>query len=213
MSKIEYVSPLDIEKRSFEIIDKELGERGIILDPMQAPIIKRAIHTTADFEYVDSLVFSDNAIEKVRELIRGGADIVTDTEMAKSGINKSALGKYGGNVICYMNDPDVQYASHDSGLTITRATLSMRKASHLKNKLIFAIGNAPTALITLHEMMEEGSFTPEFVIGVPVGFVNVEASKELFINSDVPHIINRGRKGGSPVAAAIVNAILYGMDK
>ena len=209
MREIELLPPGDIEKESFRIIGEELKERGITLDPELEPVIKRAIHTTADFDYAETLVFSDGAIDKMRELIKSGADIVTDTNMAFSGINKKRLASYGGEVRCFMADPDVAEEAKERG--ITRASVSMEKAAKLEKPVIFAIGNAPTALITLNEMAEKGIYRPAFVIGVPVGFVNVEAAKELILASDIPHIVNRGRKGGSNLAAAIVNAVLYNM--
>ena len=208
--KIEFVLPNEIEKRSFEIITKELLEMGITLPEDQAPITKRVIHTSADFDYANTMRYSDGAIEKLRQLIKSGAHIVTDTNMALSGINKKKLGQYGGQVHCFMADEDVAVEAKER--QVTRATVSMERAASLQVPVIFAIGNAPTALISLYEMMEAGTFRPEFVIGVPVGFVNVVAAKELFLNSDVPYIINEGRKGGSNIAAAIVNAILYTMD-
>ena len=209
--EIEYVLPTEIEKRSFEIIGKELQDMGITLDKEQEPITKRVIHTSADFDYANTMRYSEGAIEKAKELIRNGAHIVTDTNMALSGINKKRLAEYGGQVHCFMADEDV--AKEAKERQVTRATVSMERAASLNVPVIFAIGNAPTALISLYEQMTEGKFTPEFVIGVPVGFVNVVAAKELFLNSDVPYIINEGRKGGSNIAAAIVNAILYNIDK
>ena len=209
--EIEYVLPTEIEKRSFEIIGKELQDMGITLDKEQEPITKRVIHTSADFDYANTMRYSESAIEKAKELIRNGAHIVTDTNMALSGINKKRLAEYGGQVHCFMADEDV--AKEAKERQVTRATVSMERAASLNVPVIFAIGNAPTALISLYEQMTEGKFTPEFVIGVPVGFVNVVAAKELFLNSDVPYIINEGRKGGSNIAAAIVNAILYNIDK
>ena len=205
----EKLAPAEIEKRSFEIITSELEEKGIILDPVNEPVIKRCIHTSADFEYAKTLSFSEGAVEKMKELIRGGAYIVTDTNMALAGINKKKLATFGGEALCYMADEEVAAEAKDRG--VTRAAVSMEKAARLDRNVIFAIGNAPTALIRLHEMMEEGIYTPKFVIGVPVGFVNVVASKELFLDSDVPYIINRGRKGGSNISAAICNAVLYNM--
>lgn len=204
---IEFVLPSEIEKRSFEIITKELEERGIVIPDDEAPITKRVIHTSADFEYANTMSYSEGAIIKVKELIKNGAHIVTDTNMALSGINKKKLLEFGGEAHCFMADEAV--AAEAKERQVTRATVSMERAAALGVPVIFAIGNAPTALISLYEMMEAGKFTPEFVIGVPVGFVNVVAAKELFLNSNVPHIINRGRKGGSNVAAAIVNALLY----
>ncbi len=210
MKNIEFVLPTEIEKRSFEIIGKELAEMGITLDPEQEPVTKRVIHTSADFEYANTMCYSEGAIAKAKELIRNGAHIVTDTNMALAGINKKKLAQFGGQVHCFMADEDV--AAEAKARQVTRATVSMEHAAALNMPVIFAIGNAPTALISLYEMMEEGKFTPAFVIGVPVGFVNVVAAKELFLDSQVPYIINRGRKGGSNVAAAIVNALLYNME-
>ncbi len=205
----EKLAPEEIEKRSFEIITSELEEKGIKLDPANELVIKRCIHTSADFEYAETFSFSEGAVDKMKELIRGGAYIVTDTNMALAGVNKKKLASFGGEALCYMADEDVAYEAKERG--ITRAAVSMEKATGLDKDVIFAIGNAPTALIRLHEMMEEGIYTPKFVIGVPVGFVNVVASKELFLDSDVPYIINRGRKGGSNISAAICNAVLYNM--
>ncbi len=207
MKDIEYVKPADIEKRSFEIISKELSEKGIILPKEQELIIKRAIHTSADFEYADTLIFSENAVETALKLIRNGADIVTDTNMGLSGINKKVLSSYGGEAHCFMADESV--ATEAKKRDITRAAVSMERALKIDKPVIFAIGNAPTALITLYEQMIKGNRKPDFIIGVPVGFVNVCAAKELFIDSDIPYIINRGRKGGSNIAAAICNALLY----
>ena len=205
---IEYVRPSEIEKRSFEIIERELIDRGIKLDSRYAPIIKRCIHTTADFDYANTLVFSKDALERFRSLILEGAVIVTDTNMALSGINKKELEKYGCEIHCYMADEDI--ASEAAKRSVTRASVSMEKAMTIDKPVIFVIGNAPTALITLRESYDRG-YRPAFVVGVPVGFVNVEAAKELIINSDIDHIVNRGRKGGSNVAAAICNALLYMM--
>ena len=202
---IENIKPMDIEKRSFEIITEILGDTKLDLE--NELVIKRVIHTTADFEYVQNLVFSDHAVQKGIEALRSGCDIVTDTQMAKSGINKTILGKLGGQVRCFMSDPDVAQEAKERG--ITRAIVSMERAAKLDKPCIFAIGNAPTALISLHEQMVAGKLNPALIIGVPVGFVNVVESKELIIASSVPHIVARGRKGGSNVAAAICNAMLY----
>ena len=205
--KIETVRPDEIEKRSFEIITSELEQAGIMLDEETAFITKRCIHTSADLDYASTLTFSKGAVGIMKEMIRGGACIVTDTNMALAGINKKKLAEFGGEAKCFMADDDVVREAAKRG--ITRAAVSMERAAGLKRDVIFAIGNAPTALIRLYEMMEEKVFVPKFVIGVPVGFVNVVAAKELFIGTDVPYIINRGRKGGSNIAAAICNAVLY----
>ena len=202
---IEQIKPKDIEKRSFEIITELLGERK--LDPENELVIKRVIHTSADFDYADNLVFSPHAVQKGIEALRGGCDIVTDTQMAKAGINKTILGKLGGEVHCFMSDPDVAAEAKERG--ITRAIVSMERAAKLSKPCIFAIGNAPTALISLHEQIQAGTLHPALIVGVPVGFVNVVESKELILDSEVPYIVARGRKGGSNVAAAICNALLY----
>jgi precorrin-8X/cobalt-precorrin-8 methylmutase len=207
MKNIEYVLPGEIEMRSFAIIGEELEKRSIILPPEQEPVTKRVIHTTADFDYAATLAYSKDAVTIARQLIRNGADIVTDTNMALAGINKKSLAQFGGATHCFMADADV--AQEASARQVTRATVSMEHAAKLTKPVIFAIGNAPTALISLYELMQAGDWKPAFIIGVPVGFVNVEPAKELILESEVPHIVNRGRKGGSNVAAAIVNALLY----
>lgn len=201
------MKPMEIESRSFEIISGILEERGIALPEENAPVVKRVIHTTADFDYVDNLVFSDRAVQFGIEALKSGCDIVTDTQMAKAGISKTTLAKFGGQVHCFMSDEDVAREAKERG--VTRAAVSMEKAARLGRPLIFAIGNAPTALVVIDELMKKGALAPRLIIGVPVGFVNVVESKELIIASSVPHIVARGRKGGSNVAAAIVNAMLY----
>lgn len=203
----EIIRPMEIEKRSFEIISSVLADMNVTLDPENEPVIKRVIHTTADFDYVNNLVFSEGAVKKGIEALKSGCDIVTDTQMARSGISKAALSSLGGQAHCFMSDEDVAAEAKARG--VTRAAVSMEKAAGLTKPLIFAIGNAPTALIALDELIKAGRLEPELVIGVPVGFVNVVESKELIIASEVPHIVARGRKGGSNVAAAIVNALLY----
>lgn len=207
--KIENIKPGDIEKKSFEIITEILGDR--ILDEENADIIKRAIHTSADFDYADNLYFSENITNKLVEAIKNGAHIITDTQMAKSGINKKLLAKYGGEVHCFISDEDVASEAKKRG--VTRAIVSMEKACTLDKPLIFAIGNAPTALIRIYDLVKEGKLNPIGVIGVPVGFVNVIESKEGIINSDIPCIVARGRKGGSNIAAAIVNALIYKLGR
>ncbi|MDO5020292.1 MAG: precorrin-8X methylmutase [Lachnospiraceae bacterium] len=208
---MEHLLPEQIEQRSFEIIDGELKKRGIVLPKEQEMITKRVIHTTADFEYTKTLTFSEGAVGIARELLRQGADIVTDTNMALSGINKRSLAGLGGEVHCYMADETVAKLAKER--KTTRAAVSMEMAAKIKKPVIFAVGNAPTALIQIYEMMQNSSWRPAFVIGVPVGFVNVEAAKELILQTDVPFIINRGRKGGSNVAAAICNALIYELTR
>lgn len=206
---MEYVKPNEIEKRSFEILSKELEEMGISLPKDRAPVIKRCIHTTADFDYARTLVFSEGAVTRFAEIIRSGATIVTDTNMALSGISQRELEKYGSRAVCFMAEERVIREAAERG--VTRASVSMEHAMELPGPVIFAIGNAPTALATIREYLDRSDDTPAFVIGVPVGFVNVEAAKELILESSVPHIVNHGRKGGSTVAAAICNAMLYMM--
>lgn len=208
---IEHLLPEQIEQRSFEIIDGELKKRGIVLPKEQEMITKRVIHTTADFEYTDTLTFSKGAVGIARELLKKGADIVTDTNMALSGINKRSLAGLGGEVHCYMADETVAKLARERGTT--RAAVSMEIAAKIQKPVIFAVGNAPTALIQIYEIMQGSDWRPAFVIGVPVGFVNVEAAKELILQTDVPFIINRGRKGGSNVAAAICNALIYELTR
>ena len=202
---MEKMKPMDIEKRSFEIISEEL--EGTKIDEQNAPIIKRVIHTTADFDYIEKLCFSQDVVKKAVGFLREGACIVTDTQMAKSGINKAALMRCGCEVQCFMSDEDVAAKAKEEG--ITRAAISMRKAAEIKKPLIIAVGNAPTALIELDELIKSGEISPKLIIGVPVGFVNVVESKELIMKTGIPYIVARGRKGGSNVAAAIVNALLY----
>ena len=206
--EMEQLGPTEIEKRSFEIITAELGTVELI--PGTEPIVKRCIHTSADFDYAKNLIFSDGVVEKALRALKNGASIVTDTEMGRSGINKKRLAEYGGRVHCFMSQEEVIREAKERG--ITRAAVSMEKAAGLNEKLIFAVGNAPTALIRLYELIAMGELNPELVIAVPVGFVNVVQSKELILQlPQTPHIVARGRKGGSNIAACICNALLYMM--
>lgn len=200
------VLPEEIEARSMEIIESEMKRKDFC--PLQMPVVKRAIHTSADFDYIDNLVFSKDAVKIGMEAIKKGATIITDTNMAKAGINKKVIEKYGGEVLCFMADDDIAREAKEN--KTTRATACINKAATLNRPIIFAIGNAPTALVRIYELVKEGSLNPKLVIGAPVGFVNVVESKELILNlEDTPHIVARGRKGGSNIAAALVNAISY----
>ena len=201
----EFVQPKDIEARSFQIIEQELD--GIILAEENAKVIKRVIHTTADFDYVHNLVFSADAVKKAKEALKKGAFIVTDTQMALAGINKKALAHVGASACCFMSDQDV--AEEAESRQITRAAVCMERAAALNKPVIIVVGNAPTALRRLYELVMDGVFHPELIVGVPVGFVNVVQSKEQILSLDVPYIVARGRKGGSNVAAAICNGLLY----
>ena len=203
--ELQRVAPAEIEARSMEIIQSELGDRTFPAEVL--PVVKRVIHTTADFDYADNLIFSPGAVEQGIAAIKGGCTIVTDTQMARSGINKRVLEKFGGEAVCFMSDPDVAAEAKERG--VTRAAVSMERTAKLDRTLILALGNAPTALVRACELLEEGAMKPALIIGAPVGFVNVVASKELLLTEDVPYIVARGRKGGSNVAAAICNAMLY----
>ena len=199
------MKPLDIERKSFSIIAQELGDRK--LDPEYDLLIRRVIHTTADFEYADSLCFSEHAVLRMKEAIEKGSDIITDTTMAMSGINKKLLAKFGGQARCFIADEDVAAEAKERG--VTRSLVSMEKAARLNKPLIFAVGNAPTALFSICDLIRAGKLNPEMVIGVPVGFVNVVEAKEELMRTAPHYIVARGRKGGSNVAAAIVNSVLY----
>ena len=207
--KLQNVLPNDIEKRSMEIIAEELGE--VKLDEEKLSIIKRVIHTSADFDYVRTLHFSEDAVQKAVEALKNGATIVTDTNMAKAGINKAGMDKLGCKAVCYMADPDVAAQAKIEGST--RAAACMEKACLIEGPVIIAIGNAPTALVRLDELIKEGKIKPELVIGVPVGFVNVVEAKELIMQAGIPYIVARGRKGGSNIAAAICNALIYKLTR
>ncbi|WP_334298189.1 precorrin-8X methylmutase [Anaerotignum sp.] len=202
--------PADIEKTSMAIIEAELQEKGIVLPEENAAVVKRVIHTTADFEYVENLYFSKGAVKMTAKALKENAVIVTDTNMAKAGISKVALQKLDGAVYCFMADDEVAAKAKETGST--RAAASMEKSAELYPAAVFAVGNAPTALLKLCELMENG-LRPALVIGVPVGFVNVVDSKERLIEIcekySVPVIVARGRKGGSNIAAAVCNALLY----
>ena len=207
--KLQNVLPNDIEKRSMESIAEELGE--VKLDEEKLSIIKRVIHTSADFDYVRTLHFSEDAVQKAVEALKNGATIVTDTNMAKAGINKAGMDKLGCKAVCYMADPDVAAQAKIEGST--RAAACMEKACLIEGPVIIAIGNAPTALVRLDELIKEGKIKPELVIGVPVGFVNVVEAKEIIMQAGIPYIVARGRKGGSNVAAAICNALIYKLTR
>lgn len=205
LDNIEIVKPMEIEKRSMEIITSELG--GRTWPEPEFSVIKRCIHTSADFDYADNLVFSENSTQIAMDAIKSGATIVTDTKMAAAGINKKTLSKFGGEVRCFMSDDDVAAEAKERG--VTRASICMERGAEISGPVIFAIGNAPTALIRLYEMIQAGTVNPALIIGVPVGFVNVVESKELIMKAGVPFIVARGRKGGSNIAATICNALMY----
>ena len=196
--------PMEIEKRSFAILSSELT---VALPEENEMVVKRVIHATADFDFAETLVFSEHAVARALEALPGGCDIVTDTQMAKAGINKKVLSELGGAVHCFMSDEDVAREALRRGTT--RAAVSMEKAARLEKPCAVAVGNAPTALLALYDLIEAGKIRPAFVVGAPVGFVNVVEAKETIMKADVPYIVARGRKGGSGVAAAFCNALLY----
>ena len=205
LNEIKIVKPNEIEKRSMEIITQELN--GRTWPEPQFSIVKRCIHTSADFDYADNLCFSENAAMLGVEALRRGAVIVTDTKMAWSGISKKKLAECGGEAYCFMSDEDVAKEAQERGCT--RAAICMERGAALGKEVIFAVGNAPTALIRLYELIQEGKVDPALIIGAPVGFVNVVEAKELIMTAGVPYIVPRGRKGGSNIAATICNAMLY----
>lgn len=202
------MKPIEIEQSSMNMIDSEMGVW--LGSPEELPIVKRVIHTTADFDFAANMRFSRDAVEIVRDALKSGTTIVTDTNMAATGINKSACGRFGVEVICRMADPAI--CEEAQARSTTRAAVSMEAAARLTPNAVFAIGNAPTALIRLCELIDEGKCLPALVIGVPVGFVNVVESKERLMATNIPYITAVGRKGGSPVASSIVNALLYGIE-
>ena len=204
----EYILPADIERRSMEIIESEIGDMSAFSEPERL-IVKRCVHATADFDYKSNLRFSVNAAEYGLSALKAGAVIVTDTQMARAGISKSACEKLGCKLHCFMSDPDV--TERAKALGVTRAAISVDKAAEMfaDRTLIYAVGNAPTALIRLHELITEQILRPALIIGAPVGFVNVVEAKKLIMTAGVPYIVAEGRKGGSTVAAAILNAMLY----
>jgi len=206
---IKNILPSEIEKESFRIIRSELAAMGKEIPDEVEPTVVRVIHTTADFEYADTMRFSEGAVGIIKDALRSGAHIVTDTNMALSGVSKKTLEKFGGQVHCFMADEDV--AKEAKERSVTRAYVSMEKAAKLGVPIVFAIGNAPTALLRLRELYDNEGLRPEAIIAVPVGFVNVVEAKDLIMEMDVPYIVNVGRKGGSTVAAAICNSILYNM--
>lgn len=205
MSQTEWIRPEEIERRSMEIIGEEMPEGE--WTPGELAVVKRCIHASADFDYASNLYFSSGAVERALEILKSGACLVTDTNMAAAGINKRVLAGLGGSVHCFMADEDVAREAKERG--ITRAAVSMERAAKLAGPVGFVIGNAPTALIRLYDLIREGEVSPALIIAAPVGFVNVVESKERIKETNVPCIVAEGRKGGSNIAAAICNALMY----
>jgi len=200
--------PMDIEKRSFEIIEEEMGEHNF--SEQELKVVKRVIHTTADFEYKDLIYIKEGAIDIAKELLKKGTKIYTDTNMALSGINKKALGDLNSTVQCFVSREDVALIAKDRGITRSVAAVELAAEEGIE---FFVFGNAPTALYKLMELMKEGKANPKFIIGVPVGFVGAAESKKELEKLDIPFITIKGRKGGSNVAASIVNALMYMLVK
>lgn len=204
------MKPMEIEKKSFKIITEEMGLRSARFDARELEIVKRVIHTTADFEYADLLCFSPGAVEKGVAALKKGCRVYADTKMIAAGIHQSTCERLHIGLVNHLSDEEV--VSSAKSLGCTRSALSIKKAVAEQSATVFAIGNAPTALRELVHLYEEGAIIPELVIGVPVGFVGAAESKELLMEKDIPYICVKGRKGGSTVAVAIMNALLYMID-
>lgn len=198
------LNPEDIEAESFRIIEEEIGSHNFTTE--QFPIVRRIIHATADFDFTKNTVFHLKAIASGVAAIRAGGNIVVDVEMIRAGVSKEKLKRFGGEVLCYMSDPDVVKSAKEAG--VTRAIMSMRKAAELGRGTVFAVGNAPTALLEICALLEQKKIQPALVIGVPVGFVSAADAKEELLKHETPYIVTRGRKGGSIVTVAIVNALI-----
>lgn len=207
---MEYIKrPMDIEKRSMEIIEEELGDKLKDIPEEILPVVKRAIHTTADFDFAEIIDYSDDFIKGVEAGLKAGSPLITDTTMSLSGINKRVLKSLGVDYHCLISDPEVVEKAKIDGTT--RSMAAVRVTFQRFEKPIFVIGNAPTALFQLKELIDKENLRPAAIIGVPVGFVGARESKEEIRKVDLPYLVTRGRKGGSTVAASIVNALLYQM--
>jgi len=198
-------NPESIENKSFQIIDNEIGEHNF--SPVEYQVLRRIIHSSADFDFKDNLVFSNDAVSYAVNSLKKGVPIVCDVKMVYAGINKKLLEKLGCKSYCFVSDDDVIKEAKKTGLT--RSIIAMRKACSLYPKSIFLIGNAPTALLELINLINEGKSSPSLVVGVPVGFVSAPLSKELLLSQkDIPFIVALGRKGGSTIAVSCINALL-----
>ncbi len=197
------MKPQEIEDLSFKIIDQEAGEHGF--NRQEWPIVRRMIHTSADFEYIKTVRFHGGAIEKGIQAIQQGKQIITDTNMARVGIRQTEVQAFGGQVSCLIADEAVAHQAKAGGTT--RALAAVELACNAMAGGIYVVGNAPTALLRLIDLIREKKAAPALVIGFPVGFVNATESKEVLMGLDIPYITNKGRKGGSNIAASIVNAL------
>jgi precorrin-8X/cobalt-precorrin-8 methylmutase len=209
MITLQQIKPLEIEKESFRIIEREfLEQTGHHPDEYEAGkfrVIQRVIHATGDFSFAETLTFHAQAIQAGLTSIRAGRNILIDVNMGAAGISRSMLKKFGGEVICRIADKEVGQIAQAKGLTRSEVAMDLASGDNIG---IVAIGNAPTALLAAMRLIEEKKFTPDLVIGVPVGFVNAQESKEILAGKNYPFITALGRKGGTPVAVAIINALL-----
>ncbi|MDX9963271.1 precorrin-8X methylmutase [Desulfobacter postgatei] len=204
------MNPHEIEAKSFAIIDAEAGPHNFAPDEWK--IVRRMIHTTADFEYMQMVRISNNAVAAGINAIRNGCTVITDTNMAKTGIRKDLLAGFGSRCECLMADPRVAEQATERG--VTRARVAVEKAAHMMENGIYVVGNAPTALLHLLDMINNKAANPALVVGLPVGFVNAAESKAALVETKIPYISNVGRKGGSNVAASVINALaLIAKDK
>jgi precorrin-8X/cobalt-precorrin-8 methylmutase len=204
------MKPHEIEAKSFAIIDAEAGPHNFAPDEWK--IVRRMIHTTADFEYMQMVRISNNAVAAGIKAIRNGCTVITDTNMAKTGIRKDLLAGFGSRCECLMADPRVAEQATERG--VTRARVAVEKAAHVMENGIYVVGNAPTALLHLLDMINNKAANPALVVGLPVGFVNAAESKAALVETKIPYISNVGRKGGSNVAASVINALaLIAKDK
>lgn len=204
------MKPHEIEAKSFAIIDAEAGPHNFAPDEWK--IVRRMIHTTADFEYMQMVRISNNAVAAGINAIRNGCTVITDTNMAKTGIRKDLLAGFGSRCECLMADPRVAEQATERG--VTRARVAVEKAAHMMENGIYVVGNAPTALLHLLDMINNKAANPALVVGLPVGFVNAAESKAALVETKIPYISNVGRKGGSNVAASVINALaLIAKDK
>ena len=197
------MKPQEIEDLSFEIIASEAGDHGF--NQEEWPVVRRIIHTTADFEYLDTIRFNKDAVKQGIKAIRSGCTIFTDTNMARMGIRKKEIASFGASVYCLMSDPEVAGQAEENGTT--RAVVAVDQACGRMDNGIYVVGNAPTALLRLIEKIKSGEASPALVVGLPVGFVNAAESKDALMELDIPYITNKGRKGGSNIGAAVINAL------
>ncbi len=208
-----FTTPSEIEAESMRRISEELAGMGLSFAEPEYPVVQRVIHTTADFDFARNLYFTQDAVRRGREALAQGRSVITDTNMTLAGISKPSCRKFGNTAMCFMADEKIAQTARAQGCT--RAYAAMGYAAELYPDGVYAVGNAPTALFRLEELIRTSNLRPALVIGVPVGFVNVVESKERMImcceEYHIPAIIARGRKGGSTVAAAIMNALFYGI--